>query len=462
MTTWTPDLAPRKGPRYRAIAAALADDIRSGRLKEGTRLPTHRDLADALGVTVGTVSRAYTEATRSGLIRGEVGRGTFVGRPRGGPIGFGMPASLEGDVVDLSLNFPVGEVEDRLLRKGLEGLAKGRDLGRLLEYLPHPGLPRHRGAGAAWVERAGIETGAEQVIVCNGAQHGMAIALAALLSPGDTVLAESLTYPVFKTLAALLHLRVQALPIDGDGLKPEPFEAACRSGAAKALYCIPTIQNPTATVMPEARRRAIAAIARAHDVTIIEDDIYGLLPEKRPAPIARHAPEHTVYLTSLSKTLAPGLRIGFVAAQRRLVERLIPAMSATTWMAAPLMAELAARWIEDGTADALLRRRRKEAAARQEMAARILRTPRPGTQPHAYHLWLPLPEPWRGEDFAARARQRGVAVNPAEVFAAGAAKTPAAVRVCLGAARGRGDLERGLLVLRDVLDGTPQAASAIV
>jgi len=162
----------------------------------------------------------------------------------------------------------------------------------------------------------------------------------------------------------------------------------------------------------------IAAIAQAHDVTILEDDIYGLLPAERPVPLARHAPERTVYVTSFSKTLAPGLRIGFLTAPARLIDRMIPALGATTWMAAPLLAELAASLIEDGTAGAILRSKRKEAEARQDLA-----------------------------------RQRGVAVNPGEVFVAGAGKPPAAVRVCLGAARTRDRLEKGLWILRDILGG---------
>ena len=463
MTLWTPNLTGRSGPRYRAIADSLTDDVRAGRLREGTRLPTHRDLADALRVTVGTVSRAYSEAGRRGLIKGEVGRGTFVRREQPEPFDFGMPAREEPSLIDLSLNFPVSEAEDRPLRRGLEALSKDPRLGRLLEYLPHAGRPRHREAGAAWAARAGLEARAEQIIVCNGAQHGMAIALAALASPGDVVLAEALTYPVFKTLAALLHLKVVGLPMDDDGLQPDALEAACKGGAAKILYCIPTIQNPTATVMPEERRRRIAAIAQAHDVTILEDDIYGLLPKARPRPLARYAPDHTVYVTSLSKILAPGLRIGFLAAPRRFIDRMIPALAATTWMASPLMAELAARLIEDGTADALVERKRKEAAARQALAAKILGPP-PGAlaHPNSYHLWLPLPEPWRGEDFASLARQRGVAVNPGEVFAAGGVKAPSAVRVCLGAARSRAQLEKGLLILRDTLEGSQHGALAIV
>ena len=462
MTLWTPDLAKRKGPRYRAIADALAEDFRAGRLKEGTRLPTHRDLAGTLRVTVGTVSRAYAEAERRGLIRGEVGRGTFVRPGRQGQGEFGMRASQERSLIDLSLNFPVSETEDRAVAKGLAALARDKDLRSLLEYLPHAGTPRQRAAGAAWIGLSGLRVGPEQVIVCNGAQHGLAIALAALAAPGDVVLAESLTYPVFKTLAGLLHLKVHGLPVDHEGLQPEAFEAACKGGTARFLYTIPTIQNPTASILPEARRRKIAAIAQAHDVTILEDDIYGLLPAERPLPLARHAPERTVYVTSLSKTLAPGLRIGFLTAPARFIDRMIPALGATTWMAAPLLAELAASLIEDGTAGAILKSKRKEAEARQDLAATILKPSGAGAHPQGFHLWLPLPDPWKGEDFAAKARQRGVAVNPGEVFVAGAGKPPAAVRVCLGAARTRDRLEKGLWILRDILGGAGQRDLAIV
>jgi DNA-binding transcriptional MocR family regulator len=462
MTPWTPDLGRHKGPRYRAIADALADDVRAGRLKAGTRLPTHRDLAGTLRVTVGTVSRAYAEAERRGLIRGEVGRGTFVHPGGRGEGGFGMKTQAESSLIDLSLNFPVSESEDRAVAKGLSALARDKDLGRLLEYLPHAGTPRQRAAGAAWIRLAGLHVEAGQVIVCNGGQHGLAIALAALAAPGDVVLAESLTYPVFKTLAGLLHLKVQGIPVDGQGLRPEAFEAACKGGAARFLYTIPTIQNPTASILPEARRRKIAAIAEAHDVIILEDDIYGLLPAERSLPLARHAPEHTVYVTSLSKTVAPGLRIGFLTAPARLVDRMIAALGATTWMAAPLLAELAASLIEDGTAAAILKGKRKEAEARQALAARILGLPGGGAQPHSFHLWLPLPDPWSGEDFAAKARQRGVAVNPGGVFVAGTGKPPAAVRVCLGAARTRDRLETGLVILRDILGGAGQRDLEIV
>jgi DNA-binding transcriptional MocR family regulator len=460
VTTWIPDLRQRSGPRYLAIAEALAEDADTGRLAPGARLPTHRELADRLGVTVGTVTRAYAEAARRSLVSGEVGRGTFVRAPMA-RVSIAAPAAREdAGVVDLRSNLPPsvpGGGEAATLARTLKALGRRKDLAGLLAYPPEGGARAHRAAGAEWVERSGLKATPERTLVSSGSQHGMTAVFAALMGPGDVVLAEALTYPGMKTLAGLLSLRLQGLAMDDQGLRPDAFAAACRARPPKALYCVPTLQNPTTSLMPEERRREIAAIARAHGVLIVEDDVHGRILEKAPRPLSAFAPELSVYLTGTSKVLAPGLRIGFIVAPEPLVQRIAAAIRGTTWMAAPLMAEIAARWIADGSAESILRRKRKEAAARQRLAARIL-PPQARGHPAAYHLWLHLPKPWRSEGFAEAARQRGVLVTPAAAFAIGRGPAPDAVRVCLGAARDISALERGLRTLAELLGAAPEPA----
>jgi DNA-binding transcriptional MocR family regulator len=462
MTIWNPDLKTRGAPRYLAIAEALSEDIATGRLEPGTRLPTHRELAGTLGVTVGTVSRAYSEAHRRGLIQGEVGRGTFVRQATDDELQLGMPGEREAALIDLSMNFPVSDREDRALATTLASLASRRGLSGLLEYQPHAGAARHRAAGALWVGRVGLEARPEEIMICSGAQHAMAIVFSTLAKPGDFILTESLTYPGMKTLASLLHLKLQGLAMDDDGIMPDGFESACRGGRARMLYCVPTIQNPTATMMPESRRREIAAIALAHDVLIVEDDTYGLLPTDRPRPLSAFATDASLYIAGLAKSLAPGLRIAYLRAHAKLLERLVPGLRSTTWMAAPLMAEIASSWIHDGTADALLRRKREEAAERHRLATRTLGRHAAGSRPDSYHLWLRLPDGWQSDGFAVEARHRGVAVTPREAFAVGASGAPRGVRVCLGAARSRSQLEKGLGILSGILAGSPRADLSIV
>jgi DNA-binding transcriptional MocR family regulator len=190
--------------------------------------------------------------------------------------------------------------------------------------------------------------------------------------------------------------------------------------------------------------------------------LHGLLPEERPVPVAALAPERTCFLTSTSKTLAPGLRIAYVLAPVGLVPRLTDSLRATTWAVAPLTAAIASSWITSGTADAILAARRSEARARQVLAREVLEGADLDAQPEAYYLWLRLPEPWRRDTFAAVLRARRVEVTPADAFAVGRGPAPHAVRLCIGAARSRDALRRGLGLVADVLRGAGEAGAAVV
>lgn len=463
MTSWRPDLSQLNGPRYLAIADALASEIRQGRLPAGTRLPTHRDLAWDLRVTVGTVSRAYGEAERRGLIAGEVGRGTFV-RPAGAgattlPMRSG-PAP-EG-FVDLGVNYPMVGDEPCLFGEVLAELSASPTIGELLHYQPHAGRPSDREAAAAWIGRAGLDADPERIVITDGAQHAVATVLAALTQSGDTIAVECLTYPGMKALANLLNLRVVPLAMDEQGLLPEALLAAVRTQRIKVLYTIPTLQNPTAAVMPEERRREIARIAVEHDVALVEDDVYGFLLPSAPPPIAGFAPAQGFYITSASKSIAPGLRVGYVHAPPAALDRLCAAMRATTHMATPLMAEIVSRWIRDGTADRLVQAKRDGAVRRQALALRLLAGEDIRTHPLSFHLWMKLREPWRAEDFVAALRRRNVGLTPAAAFAVGRTTPPNAVRLCIGTPATDEALERALCSIRDLLTRVPESYLSVV
>ncbi len=403
---------------------------------------------------MGTVSRAYAEGARRGFLSGEVGRGTFV--RLGTPDDAYVRTRADG-VIDLSLNHPplsLGSAQGAALQDTLTDLARRADPS-LLAYPPEAGRPSHREAGALWIRRVGLDVAPERIVISTGSQHAVTAVFATLLNPGDLVLSESLTYPGMKAVAALLHLRTQALPSDEEGLLPDAFAAACRQSGAKVLYCIPTIHNPTTAVMSLGRRRAIAAIAAAHGVPILEDDIHALLPEDRLLPIVALAPELGYYVASTSKILAPGLRVGYVLSPPGTAPRLAAAIRATAWASAPLMAEIASTWIRSGTAEVILAERRREAAARQALARAILVGARHDSHPNGYHLWLHLPEPWQSASFSAECRRRGVSVTPSEVFLVGRSAAPPAVRVCLGAPVSHGELEKGLRIVAETLAATP-------
>jgi DNA-binding transcriptional MocR family regulator len=468
MTNWLPDLANFPGPRYRAIADALAADISSNRLPVGSRLPTHRDLAYHLKVTVGTVTRAYAEAERRGLIGGEVGRGTYVkaGTPASAMDSWPQlppPPSNIPAVVDLSVCTPSSAGVAEALAAMFKSMSNPADFVGLLEYPPHGGLPAHRAAGAKWLSRHQLSVGPENVLVTSGAQNGMAIAISTVARPGDLVLTERLTYFGMKALTSTLGLRLEGVAMDEDGLLPDAFESACRQSAPRALYTVPTLHNPTTAVMPLERRQRIIEIARQYDVTIIEDDVFGFLMPEAPPPIQTLAPDITLHISSLSKSIAPGLRIGYLVAPSRLMPRLEGTMRALNYAVPPLMSELASRWIEDGSADRFADAQRRECLIRHAMAQEILRDcPVIAVPSVGQHLWLKLPEPWRREDFVSETRQRGVMLTGADVFMVGRGAAPHAVRIGLSMPTRREDVRHGLEVIAELLMSPAGASLSVV
>ena len=459
MTTWTPELEQAAEPKYLALVDALHRDVESGRLLPGTRLPTQRELANRLRIAIGTVSRAYTVAEQRGIVRGEVGRGTFVRRED--------PTYREGSdedaaLIDLSRGRLVRPADDPTLAQTLRLLAQRRDLHQLADIYQSPqGMRRHRVAAAAWLKRFELEVEPERVVVTSGAQHGAAVVLATLARPGDLILTEEVSYSGITALASLLQLRVQGLRMDEDGLLPSELKAACESSSPRALFCMSTLQNPTGRTMPLQRRRELAHIIQHHQLPVLEDDVNGFLPAEPLPPIAALAPDQTFYITGTSKSLAPGLRIGYVVPPAAEMQRVSATMQATTWFTAPLMAEIVTHWIESGRADEMTEWKRVETTARHRLAREILGTWLPASGPVSFHLWLQLPEPWRAENFVSQARAWGVAVNSPDEFLVGRNTAPHAVRVCLGGGLSRGRLEEGLRQLAELLQ-TPPGASAIV
>ena len=460
MTIWCPDLSSYTGPRYKALAEAIDSAIGEGELEPGRKLPPQRDLAYRLGITVGTVSRAYALAEQRGLVKGEVGRGTFV-RSDGVSEGFCNPV-MDGDddLIKLTVNSQPDDGVKHLVASSLSRLAGSNwPIGDLLGYTPRAGLAPHRDAAARWAGRVGVAFPPERTLITGGAHQAIATALAGLARPGDTVLCEQLAYSGIKRVAARLGVTLHGIALDEEGLCPDGLDTACRQERAKVLLVNPTAHNPTTATMSAERRRAIAALVERHDLILVEDDVYGQLPEERPPPFAALLPARTVYITTASKIVAPNLRFGVLIAPEALFDRLADAQSDLFLICPALMAALFTQWLDDGTADDLIERQRAEAAARQSLAADCLAGIGYDAQPLSYHLWLPLPPPWRSSTFVDALRQRGVAVDPAFLFAVGPLAEPHAIRISLSAARTRERLRRALGIVREVLTTGPISRS---
>jgi len=417
--------------RYKHLVDSLAAQIRAGRLPPGTRLPTHRKLAAQEGLALVTATRVYAELEAMGLVSGETGRGTFV-RESTLPRNLGIDQHVVASgMVDLNFNYPSLPGQAELLREGLRQLAASGDLEALLRYQPHAGRLHERAAMARHLAVRGLTVSADQVLIVNGAQQGLATTVMALLQPGDVVATDALTYPGFKVLAEAHRLELAPIPAAGHGPDLDALEHLCKRRRVRAIYAMPTLHNPLGWVMGASRRRQLVAIARRHGLFIIEDAAYAFLADDPPAPLAALAPETTVYVSGLSKSVATGLRVGFVAAPAQWVPQLERAIRATTWNTPGVMTAIACGWLADGTVTRLEREKRRDAMARQAIAAEVFARMPCIRHPASYFVWLPLPEEVRADRLAAALMRDQISVSTAEPFAT-TGQVPHAIRLALG------------------------------
>lgn len=456
---WRPDLSRESGALPERILAALRRDIASGALPAGTRLPPQRNLAFDIGVSLGVVSRAYTEAERLGLTRGEVGRGTFIQGDTPPPGAFTLTSTTD-DLIDLARNYPPLEAAKARMPAALEALARS-DMEILSTYGRVMGWDQHRQVAARWIRTStGYEVDWTCLLPTVGAQQAIDIALRTLLAPGDALMCEAATFHGAQLSAAQNRLKLVGLPMDAQGVTPEGLDAADAKGA-RVAYLMPTLQNPSGRTMSFERRTAIIEVARRRDLILIEDDIYAPYAGDKlgdaPTPLASLAPERVYYLTGASKILSPGLRLGFlVAPDETGFKALTQVLRASLYSPPALGAALFAHWVETGDAEWIARENRRTARVRMEMALKVLGNwaERPSS-PQSLHLWLPMDEA-RAERVASRALRGRVEVTPPSALVV----DPTAImglRVCLGqAADGR--LETGLRTVAGALAGAPDPA----
>lgn len=451
---WLDRVRTDDGPIYTAIARALEAAIEAGDLQPGDRLPPQRELAKRLGVDLTTVTRAYAVARTLGLIEGEVGRGSFV-RAR--------TEDDEAGLVDLSMNLPPppeGLSLGALLGETVTSLLQRVDPTVLMAYHPGFGAPGQRRAGADWLAPCLGERSPDCMLVSPGAQAALAATFSVLCRPGDTVVAESLTYPGFRGVATQLGLRVVACASDAHGVLPGSLDAVCRRERARAVYLVPTLQNPTAVTMPVERRREVARVIDRAGAWLIEDDPYSRLYDTPAPAVSSFLAKRSVYIGTLAKTLSPGFRIAYVACPAPdVAERVAAALRAFALMPAPLMAAVVTTWIREGRAEAVLKAVRTEARARRALAARIL--PSATGPAESLHVWLPLPPNVSSERLRLVGQQRGLALATQEAFAVDR-DAPAGMRLSLGGPGRRQVLEGALRNLAELLGAwAPHAPPAV-
>lgn len=435
-TIWKPDLAAYPGPKYLALSRALREAIRSGELAEGAQLPTVRDLAWELGVTPGTVSRAYALATQEGLLAATVGRGTFVAAraPRLGPT---QPLLLERepDQVNGRIDLRAPRLPDVGQTAAFSEALRGRIATMTDDWIDYPtqrGEVPLRRAICDWLSDRNLgKVGVDDIALTAGGQNAIAlIFLCCLRGDRPVVLTEELAYPGFRHAARLARAEVVGVETDDQGMIPEALEAACRRHGAQVLCLTTEAQNPTTARMTPERRARIVAIARHFDLQIIEDDCYTLSESEWPA-LRALAPERVWHVGSLSKTISAALRFGYIVCPAGMGETgRLTAQHAFFALAKPV-SELCLHLFESGAAQEIRRKVSEDLDRRIRIMVNHLGRFDLAWQPGLRFAFLNLPMGWRASTFTRMAEAEGVLVRSADEYALIHGRAPHAVRIAL-------------------------------
>ena len=454
--SWKPKLICGEGscsqklPLYKALAVMLEQDIKSGKLMPGTKLPPQRELADYLDINLSTVSKAFKLCEQEGYICARIGDGTFVSSDAGMNSYIG-PSVENNPFIEMGAILPNPE-PNKSIMEYLQKMLSEPDTDRLFQYGTNDGTSWQKEAAIKWIRRANYKAEAKNILFSAGAQNAISAVLASVFKAGDKIGTDPLTYPGIKTTAKMLG--IQLVPIEWKDNEPteEAIVNACRNDKIKGIYIIPDYHNPTAHIMSMETRKRIADAAVRYNLVIIEDAINSLLKENPLPPVAAYAPEHTIYIISLSKTLSPGLRLAFLAAPNAYYKEVKAGIYNQNISVSLFLSELSARLIHAGTADRIVMERRRYTQQQNEIVDRYLSKYEIRGEKYCPFRWIMLPESFTGKSFEICAKNEGVQIYAGERFLVGSSRIRGSARLSVTAARNPGEFEEGIKILKRIME----------
>ena len=425
MTNWMPEKLSGVGPVYVQLADKIETDIDQGRLKAGDKLPPQRNLAYDIGVTVGTIGRAYNLCIERGLVSGEIGRGTYVleQESRASHQLISLPKSKDEPLRGM------GEAEGYLRMNSTSVYDFGQSdiiskvLGDIIAEHPEKAVDYIRSldqswqkAGQEWLSFGGWIPEQDCIVPTLGVHSAILSIIATITSPGDKVAFEELTYASLARSVQLIGRRVVFVKMNENGLDPDDFGSVCSQQHPKVLVTIPSLHNPTLAIMSEDVRKQVSDIAHKNNVFIIEDNIYGASLDDQPMPIAAMAPDRVFHIGGLSKSVAAGVRGGWAYCPKRFLNQILIAHKMLSGGHSYLLAEIAARLVLSGDAAHIRKVYKEELKVRFAIISDLLKEFHLTSHINASYVWLQVPEPWFPGTFKTAAREQNILIDHADEF----------------------------------------------
>ncbi|HBQ37067.1 MAG TPA: PLP-dependent aminotransferase family protein [Rhodobacteraceae bacterium] len=463
-TIWFPDLSATTRPKYQVLIEAIRNAVQSGDLVVGERLPPVRELGWQLKVTPGTVARAYTKLTDEGMLQAAVGRGTFVAdtkaRARLPVAGKSKLTGTKPEQIDLQKVALPDVGQQALIQRCYGDMAKAGN-ANLLNYPTLASKQALRLAATKWL--SGAQLGnfqPEDIALTNGGQNAVMLVLQSILKdPDPVVFVEDLSYSGFRHAAQLLRAKVVGLKSDEFGVRPDELEAACRSYGAQVFCTSPEVNNPTVMRTGLARRQELAEIARSYECQVLEDACYRIAGSDLPSYRAL-LPDLGWYVTSISKSISPALRVGFALAPQNNTPKLLRVACYNYFGISIPVCDLSQRLLNAPEIDQISQDVRDTINCYIRAAVNVL-----GRFDLQWHedvpfLWLRLPRGWRAGAFCMAAEKRGVLLRSADDFALIDGRAPHAVRISVNGQIALQHFEEAISVLEQLLSDPPDSLEA--
>lgn len=447
--TWKPNKEQLTTPLYLSIANLLEYDIVNAYLAPNTKLPPQRELADYLDINLSTITRAFKICELKGLIYAKTGKGTFVAPNAGSTISI-IDSEIEKNCIEMSVIKPFDQFNQAVLELTKNILSKGY-LEKLLDYSHPLGSPSHKIAARNWLRKYHVEAATSNIAITSGAQNAACITLISLFHSGDKIAVDRYTYPNFIELANMLN--IQLIPISGDlfGMKADELDMQCKLNNIQGIYLTPSCNNPTAILMNASRKQEIAKVIKDNKLILIEDDIFSFLTPPDTLPITYFVPEQSIYISSVSKALCSGIRVGFMCYPEKYKSSITRGIYNIHIKTPSLNAEIITELINTGIADQIVLDKRTIAKERNDIYKKYFDIENPNENPLSFFRWLPLKQRYNPNAFEKNALEKGIKIYHSNRFSVGHVEEKQFLRVALSSIPDANELDRGLALLKSIL-----------
>lgn len=447
--SWKPSSKNLTSPLYKSLAKLLEDDIRKGILNPGDKLPPQRELADYLDLNLSTITRAFKICEMKGLISGTTGKGTYISSDvQVSPL---LLSTLNEDYIDMGAAFPLYE-QNKYIIDLIKKLIKKTNVENFLQYSPPIGLLSHRQTAAKYLKKFNIDADIDNIMITSGSQNALSITLMSLFNSGDKIGTDPLTYPAFKSLANMLGIRLIPLPLNDDSISIQSLDSLCKTEGIKGLYLIPEMHNPTTYSMSNIQKEKIAKVITNNNLILLEDGIYAYSSDPNTIPLSSMAPDHSIYISSLSKSICAGLRVSFMVVPDKYKSKLERGIYNVNVTTSPFNVEIACQAIETHISDKIIAERKNLTLERNKIVNKILKDRIVYGNDYSLFRWLVLPKHICGSKFERKALEKGVQVFCADRFVVGNSIFEPAARLSVCSPKNNEELEHALIIIDNVIN----------